>query len=156
MRGHWVASAYYGAPADSEVLRQGWFPTGDVASIDGDGLVRITDRSKDVIKSGGEWISSIALENAALLHPEVQEAAAIGLAHPRWGERPLLLVVARPGSRPERAALLALLAGQLPRWWLPDDVIFVSNLPHTATGKLSKRSLREQFHDYRFPDADAS
>ncbi len=154
VRGAWVASAYYRAPEGTACLQDGWFPTGDVAHIDGEGLVRITDRSKDVIKSGGEWISSIELENAALLHPDVQEAAAIGLAHPRWGERPLLLVVARPGTTPDRASLLALLSGRMARWWLPDDVMFVSNLPHTATGKLSKRTLREQYRDYRFPDAD--
>ncbi|MDE3011659.1 MAG: long-chain-fatty-acid--CoA ligase [Pseudomonadota bacterium] len=156
VRGAWVASAYFGETAQPGALRESWFATGDVAQLDAEGLVRITDRSKDVIKSGGEWISSIELENAALLHADVQEAAAIGLAHPRWGERPVLLVVARPGSAPDRADILACMATRMARWWLPDDVIFVSSLPHTATGKLSKLTLREQYRDYRFPEPGKS
>jgi fatty-acyl-CoA synthase len=114
--------------------------------------MQITDRAKDVIKSGGEWISSIELENAAIGCPGVQEAAAIGLAHAKWGERPLLVVVAKPGHELSRAAVLAHLEGRVARWWMPDDVAFVDQIPHTATGKISKLALRERFAAYRFPD----
>jgi acyl-CoA synthetase (AMP-forming)/AMP-acid ligase II len=115
--------------------------------------MQITDRSKDVIKSGGEWISSIELENTAVAHPDVIEAAAIGITHPKWDERPLLVVVRRPDSDLNREALLAFFEGKIAKWWLPDDVVFVDELPHTATGKLLKTKLREQFRDYRFPTA---
>ena len=128
----------------------GWFATGDVASIDHDGYVQITDRSKDVIKSGGEWISSIDLENAAIAHHAVQEAAVIGLAHSRWQERPLLVVVARPGIEVTSAQILEFLSPRVAKWWLPDDVVFVKELPHTATGKLQKAQLREQFKTFVF------
>ena len=115
--------------------------------------MQITDRSKDVIKSGGEWISSITLENAAMGHLLIAEAAVIGIAHPKWQERPLMLVVVKPGQTLEREAVLRYLEGRVAKWWLPDDVVFVTDLPHTATGKLHKAALREQFRDYRFPDA---
>ena len=115
--------------------------------------MQITDRSKDVIKSGGEWISSIELENTAVAHPDVIEAAAIGIAHPKWDERPLLVVVRRPESDLNREGLLAFFEGKIAKWWLPDDVVFVDELPHTATGKLLKTKLRDQFRDYRFPTA---
>ncbi len=140
------------APAGrGSALVDGWFPTGDVAQVDAEGFILLTDRSKDVIKSGGEWISSIALENAALAHPGVLEAAAIGVPHPKWDERPLLLVVPREGASPSAEEILATLAERTARWCLPDAVIFVQSLPHTATGKLSKLTLRQQYRDYRFP-----
>jgi fatty-acyl-CoA synthase len=154
VRGPWVVGSYYKAE-DDETLRDGWFPTGDVATLDEDGYMQITDRSKDVIKSGGEWISSIDLENEALGHDAVIEAAVIGLPHPKWGERPLLVVVPAEGSEPKREDLLAYLKGRVADWWLPDDVVFVEELPHTATGKISKKTLREQLADYRLPTASA-
>jgi fatty-acyl-CoA synthase len=126
----------------------GFFPTGDVATVDADGYVSLVDRAKDVIKSGGEWISSIDLENAASAHPAVAEAAVIGVAHPKWQERPLLIVVKRAGAEVTREELLTFLAGRVVKWWLPDDVAFVDSLPHTATGKLLKTKLREQFKGY--------
>ena len=128
---------------------QGWFSTGDVAHMSADGYVQVTDRSKDVIKSGGEWISSIDLENAAVAHPQVQEAAVIGVAHSKWQERPLLIVVPKPGQQPSAADLLEFLKDRVARWWLPDEVVFVEALPHTATGKLLKTRLREQFKAHR-------
>jgi len=120
-----------------------------MGTIDVDGYLQITDRSKDVIKSGGEWISSIALENIAVGHPAVSEAAVIGVRHAKWGERPLLIIVKRPGAELTRDAMLNFYTGKIASWWLPDDVIFVDELPHTATGKLSKLTLRQQFRDYQ-------
>jgi acyl-CoA synthetase (AMP-forming)/AMP-acid ligase II len=158
IRGPWVAAAYYrdegGPDGGNRILDdEGYFDTGDVATIDADGYMQITDRSKDVIKSGGEWISSIALENVATGHPLVAEAAVIGIAHPKWQERPLLLVVTMPGQSLDRDTVLRYLEDRVAKWWLPDDVLFVTDLPHTATGKLHKAALRERFRDYRFPDA---
>lgn len=150
VRGPWVAAGYFKGEGGDVLDEDGWFATGDVASIDPQGFVQITDRSKDVIKSGGEWISSIDLENAAVAHPAVQEAAVIGLPHPKWQERPLLLVIPKPGVAVEGAEILDFLAERVARWWLPDDVIFVEELPHTATGKLQKNRLREQFKDFTF------
>ncbi|MDH1100422.1 3-(methylthio)propionyl-CoA ligase [Pseudomonas mosselii] len=149
VRGHWVVDHYY-RNAQSPLL-DGWFPTGDVATLDQDGFMQITDRAKDVIKSGGEWISSIELENIAMGHPAVAEAAALGIAHPKWDERPLLVVVAKPGQAPTREAILALYGSQVARFCIPDDVVFVEALPHTATGKVSKIQLRQQLRDYRWP-----
>ena len=126
---------------------------GDVGTIDPDGYLQITDRSKDMIKSGGEWISSIELENVAIGHPAVAEAAVIGVKHPRWSERPLLLVVRKAGASVDRESMLGFYEGKIAKWSTPDDVVFVEELPHTATGKLSKRMLREQFKDYRLPTA---
>jgi len=114
--------------------------------------MQITDRRKDVIKSGGEWISSIDLENAAVAHDDIAEAAVIAVPHPRWGERPLLIVSSRPGRRPDRGELIGFLSQQFPRWMLPDDVVIVDELPHTATGKLMKTRLREMFRDHELPD----
>jgi len=131
------------------VTPDGWLPTGDVGTLDADGYLQITDRSKDVIKSGGEWVSSIELENIAVGHPAVAEAAVIGVAHPRWGERPLLVVVKKPGADLTRDAMLAFYDGRTAKWSAPADVVFVDELPHTATGKLSKVTLRERFRDYR-------
>ncbi|MGE0388435.1 MAG: long-chain fatty acid--CoA ligase [Gammaproteobacteria bacterium] len=146
VRGPWVLRRYYRAEADATA--GGWFDTGDVATIDAQGYLRIVDRAKDVIKSGGEWISSIALENAALGHPQVAQAAVIGAPHPKWDERPLLIVVTREGQGLDRESLMHHLAGQVAKWWLPDAVVEVDGLPHTATGKLNKRPLRERFRGY--------
>jgi fatty-acyl-CoA synthase len=149
VRGPWIAERYFRDDARATV--DGWFPTGDVGTVDADGFLQITDRAKDVIKSGGEWISSIALENIAVGHPGVMEAAVIGVPHAKWGERPLLVVVTKPGLDVTREALLEFYRGRVAKWSIPDDVAFVDALPHTATGKLAKRVLREQFRDYRFP-----
>jgi 3-(methylthio)propionyl---CoA ligase len=150
VRGPWILERYYRGEGGNP-LRDGWFPTGDVGTIDPDGYLQITDRSKDVIKSGGEWISSIELENIAMGHPAVAEAAVIGVRHPKWDERPLLVVVKRAGAALTREEILAFYDGRIAKWWLPDDVVFVDALPHTATGKLSKMTLREQLRDYRLP-----
>jgi len=151
VKGPWVAAGYFQGEGGQAVDADGWFDTGDVANIDADGYMRITDRAKDVIKSGGEWISSIELENAAMGHAAVGEAAVIGIAHPKWQERPLLVVVPKEGHAVNRDILLAYLGGKVAKWWLPDDVQFVAQLPHTATGKLQKMKLRDMFRDYRFP-----
>ena len=155
VRGPWVTSGYFeDAEADRGAFdAEGWFRTGDVATIDADGWVQIVDRAKDVIKSGGEWISSIAIENAAMGHPDVVEAAVIGVPHRKWQERPLLLVVPRKDAAPTRDALLDFLRDKMSKWWLPDDVVFVAELPHTATGKLLKTKLREQYRDHPLPKA---
>jgi fatty-acyl-CoA synthase len=153
VRGPWVCSDYFkldgsgGAHTDD-----GWFDTGDVATIDAEGYMAITDRTKDVIKSGGEWISSIELENTAMAHPAVAEAAVIGLAHPKWTERPLLLVIREEGQDVTVEDMLSFYAGKVADWWIPNDVVFVDELPHTATGKIKKIELRQQFADYRFPE----
>src|SRR6185369_13611294 len=151
VRGPWVVRDYYKGMKGP--LVDGWFPTGDVATIDADGYMQITDRSKDVIKSGGEWISSIDLENVAMSHPAVLEAAVIACHHPKWAERPLLIVVRKPGAAVEREELLRYYEGKVAKWWIPDDVVFVPELPHTATGKLLKTKLREQYGAYVLPTA---
>jgi fatty-acyl-CoA synthase len=153
VRGPWVASAYYRDEAASAAAfdEDGWFATGDVVTMDPDGHISITDRSKDLIKSGGEWISSIDLENAAMGHPEVAEAAAIALPHPKWGERPLLVVVRRDAGSVTAAALRDFLAERVAKWWLPDEIAFLDALPHTATGKVSKLTLRETFAGHKLP-----
>ena len=151
VRGPWVTSGYFKSEG-GDALVDGWFPTGDVATIDPDGYMQITDRSKDVIKSGGEWISSIDLENIAVAHPAVIEAAVIGAYHPKWDERPLLVVIKKAGQEVSREELIAFYEGKVAKWWIPDDVIFVEDLPHTATGKLSKLQLRERLREYRFSD----
>jgi fatty-acyl-CoA synthase len=155
VRGPWIASGYFNDEKASRaaVTADGWFRTGDVCTIDADGFVQITDRRKDVIKSGGEWISSIDLENLAVGHPDVMEAGAIGVPHPKWGERPLLVIVPKSGRTPTEESILAYMADRLPKWMLPDAVVTVSELPHTATGKILKTKLREQFRDYRLPTA---
>lgn len=153
VRGVAVASAYYGGVGGEAFDKDGWFDTGDVAHIDPQGYIQITDRAKDVIKSGGEWISTIEIENIAVGHPDVAEAAVIGIGHPRWDERPLLVIVRKPGRDPSKQDLLHFLDGKIARWWMPDDVCFVDEIPHTATGKIQKKTLREQFKDYRLPTA---
>ena len=155
VRGPWVIQSYFGLEASPLVDVDGvpWFPTGDVAAIDADGYMQITDRSKDVIKSGGEWISSIDLENIARAHPAVHEAAAIASRHPKWDERPLLVVVKKPGAEVTRDEILAFFDGRIAKWQIPDDVVFVTEIPHTATGKIQKLKLREQFKHHKLPTA---
>lgn len=150
VRGYWVCSEYFKSEGDSHDV-DGWFATGDVSTIDAGGYMHITDRSKDVIKSGGEWISSIELENVAVGHPAVFEAAVVGVTHPKWDERPLLVVVLNEGADASREELLAFYDGKVAKWWIPDDVAFVDELPHTATGKLLKMDLRDRFADYQLP-----
>jgi fatty-acyl-CoA synthase len=153
VRGPAVAGAYYGGAGEEQFDEEGWFDTGDVAHIDPNGYMQITDRAKDVIKSGGEWISTIDLENLAVGHPDVAEAAVIGIAHPKWDERPLLVVVRKEGKDPSKEDLLGFIEGKVAKWWMPDDVAFVDEIPHTATGKIQKTTLRQQFKDYRLPTA---
>ncbi len=149
VRGPWVIKRYFKADADAAPSPDQWFDTGDVAVIHPDGNLQLTDRTKDVIKSGGEWISSVELENVAVGHPAVAEAAAIGIAHPKWDERPILVVVRKPDADVSAQEIIAFLSDKVARWWLPDAVEFVDELPHTGTGKISKKDLREQFRDYR-------
>ena len=152
VKGPSVSKGYYGI--DAAILdEEGFFDTGDVATIDENGYMLITDRSKDVIKSGGEWISSIELENLAVGHPDVAEAAVIGIAHPKWDERPLLVIITKPDRVPTKDEILAFMSGKIAKWWMPDDIVFVDEIPHTATGKILKTALREQFRDYRLPTA---
>ena len=157
VRGPWVLREYFkqdgGSPLQVDAAGQGWFPTGDVATIDADGYMQITDRSKDVIKSGGEWISSIEIENVAVSHPAVAMAACIAVRHPKWDERPLLVVVRKPNAQVSKEELLAHYAGKVAKWQVPDDVVFVDSIPLGATGKMLKNKLREQFRDYRLPTA---
>ncbi|MBI4517774.1 MAG: long-chain fatty acid--CoA ligase [Deltaproteobacteria bacterium] len=153
LRGPWIISSYYNDPRSEQAFADGWFKTGDVATIDEDGYVQITDRAKDVIKSGGEWISSVDLENALMGHPQVLEAAVIGLPHPQWQERPLACVVPKPGQTINKEALYAHLRDRFAKWWLPEDIVFIETLPKTSVGKFAKRELREQMKDYRWPQA---
>jgi acyl-CoA synthetase (AMP-forming)/AMP-acid ligase II len=148
VRGNWVISGYFKGEGGQAVDSDGWLGTGDVGTIDADGFVQLTDRLKDVIKSGGEWISSIEIENLAMSHPDVFEAAVIAVEHPVWQERPLLIVHPREGTKPTKAALLQFLSEKLAKWQVPDDVVFVDRLPHTATGKLLKTELRQRFHGH--------
>jgi fatty-acyl-CoA synthase len=152
VRGPWITSSYMKGEG-GDPLQDGWFPTGDVGTMDPDGYMQITDRSKDVIKSGGEWISSIDLENIAVAHPAIAEAAVIGIAHPKWDERPIVVAVKKAGQDVSREALLRHYEGKIAKWWMPEDVVFVAELPHTATGKLSKLTLRQTFKDYKLPGA---
>jgi acyl-CoA synthetase (AMP-forming)/AMP-acid ligase II len=148
VRGNWVISGYFKGEGGQVVDEDGWLGTGDVGTIDPDGYVQLTDRLKDVIKSGGEWISSIEIENLAMSHPDVFEAAVIAVAHPVWQERPLLIVHPRAGRKPAKSSILEFLSGKLPKWQIPDDIVFVDSLPHTATGKLLKTELRQRFHGH--------
>jgi len=142
VRGQWIVDRYH--KAERSALAGGWFPTGDIATISPQGVVQIRDRTKDVIKSGGEWISSIDLENAAVAHPAVAMAAVIGVKHPKWDERPLLFVVCKPGQSLDKAQILDFLAQRVAKWWLPDDVLFVDSLPLGGTGKVQKNELRQR------------
>src|SRR5207302_8167563 len=155
VRGPAVARAYFKEAAD-HLDPEGFFDTGDVATIDGAGYMQITDRAKDVIKSGGEWISSIELENLAVGHPKVAEAAVIGIKHPKWDERPLLIVVLKKDQKAGKDDILGFMRGKTANWWMPDDVVFVDDIPHTATGKILKTELRERFKDFVLPSAAAT
>jgi len=152
VRGPWVIEGYF-KNEGGQVLQDGWFPTGDVAVIDEEGYMQITDRSKDVIKSGGEWIGSIDLENIAVAHPAVLQAACIGVVHPKWDERPLLVVVKKPGMEVSKDELLSFYEGKIAKWWTPDDVVFTDSLPLGATGKILKNKIREAYRDYKLPTA---
>jgi fatty-acyl-CoA synthase len=156
VRGPAVAKAYYKVPGDPVFEQDGWFDTGDVATMDRYGYMQITDRAKDVIKSGGEWISTIDLENLAVGHPKVAEAAVIGVAHPKWDERPLLVIVLKKGESASKDDILGFMQGKTAKWWMPDDVVFVDEIPHTATGKIQKITLRQQFKDYVLPSVQAA
>jgi acyl-CoA synthetase (AMP-forming)/AMP-acid ligase II len=149
VKGPGVTASYFKSDGISILDDDGFFDTGDVATIDANGYMQITDRSKDVIKSGGEWISSIDIENLAMAHPAVSEAAVIGVAHPKWDERPLLILVLKAGHSISKQVMLSFLKGKIATWWMPDDVVFVSEIPHTSTGKIQKTTLREQFRDFR-------
>jgi fatty-acyl-CoA synthase len=156
VRGPAVARSYYKVDGDAVFESDGWFDTGDVATMDQYGYMQITDRAKDVIKSGGEWISSIDLENLAVGHPKVAEAAVIGVSHPKWDERPLLVIVLKKGESATKDDILGFMQGKIAKWWIPDDVVFVEEIPHTATGKIQKLTLRQQFKAYRLPTAQAA
>ena len=156
MRGPTVISGYYeNAPASAVAFdKDGWFATGDVARITPDGFLIVVDRTKDLVKSGGEWISSTDVENPALAHPGVAQCAVIGVPHPKWQERPLMIIVRAPGADPSKADIMRTLEKAVARWQLPDDIVFVEQMPMTATGKISKLQLRRQFEDYRLPDVE--
>ena len=151
VRGFAVIQSYFRDEGGEILDKDGFFDTGDVATIDPDGFMQITDRSKDVIKSGGEWISSIDLENLAVGHPDVAEAAVIGIHHPKWDERPLLVVVPKEGKEPKAEDVLDFLRPKVAKWWMPDDMQIVKEIPHTATGKINKLKLRETFKGYKLP-----
>ena len=156
VRGPAIAAGYYGGAGKEQFDDEGWFDTGDVAHIDPAGYMQITDRAKDVIKSGGEWISTIDLENLAVGHPDVAEAAVIGVPHSKWDERPLLVIVRKAGKEPSGEDIIGFMNGKIAKWWMPDDVVFVDEIPHTATGKIQKTTLRDQFKGYRLPTDDAA
>ena len=156
VRGPFIVGEYIKGDGGNILDENGFFDTGDVATIDPLGFMQITDRAKDVIKSGGEWISSIEIENVAVAHESVMEAAVIGLAHPKWDERPLLIIVKNEGAEVSKEEILSFLEGKIAKWWMPDDVAFVDEIPHTATGKIQKLTLRAQFADYKLPTADSA
>jgi fatty-acyl-CoA synthase len=156
VKGPAVTQHYFKAENENILDDEGFFDTGDVATIDQHGYMQITDRAKDVIKSGGEWISSIDLENLAVGHPKVAEAAVIGVTHPKWDERPLLVIVLKKGEQATKEDILGFMQGKIAKWWMPDDVVFVDEIPHTATGKIQKITLRQQFRDYRLPTIQAA
>ena len=153
VRGPWVAQAYFKHEGQAAFTADGWFDTGDIATIDPEGYLRLTDRAKDVIKSGGEWISTLDLEDAVCSHPAVAMAAAVGVPHPKWDERPLLIIVLKQGQRANRAEILKFLDGKIAKWWMPDDVIFVDEIPHGPTGKIQKIALRERYGKHRLKEA---
>ena len=154
MAGPWIAREYYNDPRSPESFTEdGWLKTGDVVTVDAEGYIRIVDRTKDVVKSGGEWISSVELENEIMGHPQVAEAAVIGITHPKWSERPLACVVVKPGEELTKEEVLEFLDGRVAKWWMPDDVVFIDEVPKTTVGKFSKKTLRDQFADYTLPTA---
>jgi acyl-CoA synthetase (AMP-forming)/AMP-acid ligase II len=156
VRGPWVVGAYYNNPESAaRFTEDGWFKTGDVATLDGEGYLQITDRTKDLIKSGGEWISSVDVENMIMAHPKVLEAAVIAVPHPKWMERPLACVVPRPGAHLDAAEIIELLRPRLARWALPDEVVFLEGIPKTSVGKFDKKTLRERFKDWSPPSTNA-
>jgi fatty-acyl-CoA synthase len=146
VRGPWIASGYY-RESENSAWEDGWFDTGDIATIDEQGFLSIVDRAKDIIKSGGEWISSLDVENVAMSHPAIAECAVAGLPHPQWSERPLLVVVLKDGANATKEEILAFMGERVVRWWLPDDVIFAEQLPYTASGKVLKRQVRQDYLD---------
>jgi fatty-acyl-CoA synthase len=154
IRGPWVTGGYFGDPQPGEHFHDGWFRTGDVANIDPEGYIQITDRTRDLIKSGGEWISSVDLENEIMAHPKVAEAAVIGVFHAKWQERPLACVVPLPDHADllTKEEILSFLEGRIAHWWMPDDVVFIEAVPKTSVGKFNKRALRERFQDYQLPE----
>jgi len=154
VKGGFVAGSYFKGAGGNILDAEGFFDTGDIATIDPDGYMQITDRAKDVVKSGGEWISTIDIENIALGHPKVEQSAVIGVAHPKWDERPILIVKLRPGETAEKQELLDFLQGKIAKWWMPDDVVFVDEIPLGATGKIDKKVLRERLKDYRLPTVE--
>jgi fatty-acyl-CoA synthase len=158
VRGPWITSGYYNDPRSDQAFMDGWFRTGDVATIDAEGYIQIMDRTKDLVKSGGEWISSVDLENAIMAYPKVMEAAVIGVFHPKWQERPLACITPLPQYKDEisKQEVLDFLASRVAKWWLPDDIVFVDAVPKTSVGKFNKRALRERFKDYKLPGADAT
>jgi fatty-acyl-CoA synthase len=155
VRGNWIASSYYNDDTSAAKFVDGWLRTGDVAAVDGDGYIRIVDRTKDLVKSGGEWISSVELEGLIMAHPDVAEAAVIAIVHPKWDERPLACVVVRPGATLTREDIIHHLEGKVAKWWLPDDVVFIEEVPKTSVGKFDKKVLRERFKDHVLPEVVA-
>ena len=156
VKGPFIIETYMKDDGGEILDEEGYFDTGDVATLDADGFMQITDRSKDVVKSGGEWISSIELENIAVGHPDIVEAAVIGVAHPKWDERPILIVIKKEDADLSREDVLGFMEGKIAKWWMPDDVVFVEEIPHTATGKIQKLALRKQFEDYVLPTANGA
>jgi fatty-acyl-CoA synthase len=153
-QGPWIAKSYYNDDRSAESFTEdGWLKTGDVATVDADGYIRIVDRTKDVVKSGGEWISSVELENEMMAHPKIAEAAVIGVKHPKWQERPLACVVVAEGEELTKDEVIEFLTPRVAKWWLPDDVVFIEEIPKTSVGKFSKKDLRERFGDYTLPTA---
>ena len=152
MSGPWIARDYYNDPRSQDSFtKDGWLKTGDVATIDAHGYIRLVDRTKDVIKSGGEWISSVELENELMAHPKIAEAAVVGVSHEKWGERPLACVVVAPGEELAKEDVLEFLSDRVAKWWLPDDVVFIDEVPKTSVGKFSKKDLRGKFEGYTLP-----
>jgi fatty-acyl-CoA synthase len=156
VRGNWIAATYYNDDSSAERFADGWLRTGDVATVDSDGYIRIVDRTKDLVKSGGEWISSVELEGLIMAHPDVAEAAVIAIAHPKWDERPLACVVVKQGATLTREDIINHLEGKVARWWLPDDVVFIEEVPKTSVGKFDKQVLRDRFKDHVLPEVPAS
>jgi fatty-acyl-CoA synthase len=152
VRGPWIIGAYYNDPRNPECFQDGWFKTGDVASIDAEGYIQLVDRTKDVVKSGGEWISSVDLENAIMSHPKVLEAAVVGIEHPKWQERPLACVVPTPefAGSVTAAEIVNFITPKFASWWVPDDVVFIEAVPKTSVGKFDKKVLRERFKNYQW------